>query len=534
MGGPAGQDQEGGRPYLSTAKAHVIGSRGSRGPAPDGGLRARTAMASGNLVRPIGTTALQGADAFVGQMIKNINAEAAFEAERGGQNCNMALMSHSKKDMMWLSKGECAGQTRKDYTINMLQKNLSNLGFNETQVSEHVTRTPRGMNHVCHYTAHVGWGPEADAQTPQRAASPTLAAGMRQRPSSAPVGGRRSAEQSQPVQWGMPTVPTDLAQLSQQLSEAERALCQVRAGLSNQMGTTAGAQGSSARRPASPAWAHREQGATQGARPSSAPGSARVKPDGSVQPRPPSPAGFLDARVVTPGRIRPSPSTGKYETDHQREISKALNVASHIPLACPNKKVRLPHGQGSKKDPRKPQRSASCPGHSAARAAARRVTDRRRSKQPSVAARLDQNPADNIAEAINSLRQDVAIPREHSVNTFTRILGVPKTKETVVQGGPVQMARMRRSQSQAASRTQGMPPRGTEKALATKSMPSGLLTGQDCWSQSGRKARKQSKGRGSSRSSSKGQTENLHASTATAAGLWPQPSGHVKMEQGLR
>jgi len=509
MGAP-GQDQEGGRPYLSTAKVHVIGSRGSRGPAPDGGLRARTAMASGNLVRPIGTTALQGADAFVGQMIKNINAEAAFEAERGGQNCKMALMSHSKLDKMWLAKGECAGQTRKDYTIKMLQKNLSNLGFNETQVHEHVTRTPRGMNHVCHYTAHVGWGPEADAQTTQRAASPTLAAGMRQRPSSAPVGGRRSAEQSQPVQWGMPTVPPDLAQLSQQLSEAERALCQVRAGLSNQMGTSAGAQGSSARRPASPAWAHREQN-----RPSSAPGSARVKPDGSVQPRPPmDSSGFLDARVVTPGRIRPSPATGKSETDHQREISKAINHASHIPLACPSKKVRLPGGgQGSKKDVRKPQRSASCPGHSAARAAARRVTERRRSKPPSVAARLVQNPADNLYEAINSLRQE---------------------NGGYAQGGPVQMARMRRSQSQAASRTQGMPPRGTEKALATKSMPSGLLAGQDCWSQSGRKARKQSKGRGSSRSSSKGQTENLHASTATVTGLWPQPPGHIKMEQGLR
>lgn len=371
------------------------------------------------------------------------------------------------------------------------------------------------MNHVCHYTAHVGWGPDADAQTPHRAASPTPAAGIRQRPSSAPVGGRRTVEQSQPVQWGMPTVPQDLAQLSQQLSEAERALCQVRAGLSNQMATSAGAQGSSAaRRPASPAWAHREAN-----RPSSAPGSARVKPDGSVQPRPPSPTGFLDARVVTPGRIRPPPGTGKFEVDHQREISKALNHASHIPLACPNKKVRLPGGQASKKDARKPQRSTSCPGHSAARAAARRVTERRRSKPPSVAARLVQNPADNLAEAINSLRHE---------NGGEWVSGLP------AQGGPMQMARMRRSQSQAAQRTQGMPPRGTEKALATKSMPSGLLTGQDCWSQSGRKARRQSKGKGSSRSSGKGQTENLHASTATAAGLWPQVPGHIKMEQGLR
>jgi hypothetical protein len=312
---------------VDAKKEAVVLSRAKtlRAPAPDDGWRVRSACAGGDLSQPGGLadTALNGADAFVAKMLKSISDESQNQAERGSSKCNMAIMSSHSLDPHWTSMAS-SGLSRKDHTIKELQRGLSQLGFADAQVNEIVQKTPRGANRMSHYTVSVGGG------TPQRPAS-APAAGLRKRPSSAPPGGRPSVESA---------MPKDLLQMSQKLSDAERALSEVRAGIANHMATSGGAQ-PSAPRPEEP-------GVPQ-ARPSSAPGSQQ--------------------RTVAPGRIRPSSAPGVRTKDaaYERIVNRALNDATRVPLHCPRNHPKLPQPPNIPK----PKRSSSCPGHSAARAAAR-------------------------------------------------------------------------------------------------------------------------------------------------------------------
>lgn len=265
--------------------------------------------------------------------------------------------------------------SRKDYTVQELQKGLANLGFPDAQVNELVVRSPRGMGWRHHYTADVGWGamanPPSSAGPPKPQPQLLSTAGRQQRPSSAPAGGR-GTEQS--------VVPNDLHQMGLKLSEAERALSEVRAGLAGHMAASSGgrAQPSSLRTPEQQPGQNRPASANMVApgriRPSSAPGSRNARPhparpqeQGAPQSCSSSGAG-TQLRTVAPGRMRPSSAPGSQYGGAQEEAraNHAFNNSSRVFMG--------PAPQRSK-----PKRPTSAPGHSAARAQAR-GQGRRRSR----------------------------------------------------------------------------------------------------------------------------------------------------------
>lgn len=311
-------------------------------PGPDSGARPRTPLAYGDHAIPnIATaTAPLGPDAFVAKMLQSINEESRNEAERGGQKCKMALMSHHSLDKLWTQK-HASGMNRKDYTMQALERGLANF-YPAAQVSELIKRTPRGMGTTHHYTASVGWGPVAEATTANmlsRSATTPQAASQRRRPSSAPPGGRPPLERS-----GM---PSDLLSMGFKLSEAERALSEVRAGLTSHMAAASGgAQPSSTR--------HREAEVVF-RRPVCATAPGRTSASDLCQ-------------TATPGRIRPSSAPGSRYKDVQREaaVNAKINgsAESHVPLNDPRKNVRSRQRSRQK-------RPTSAPAHSAARANAR-------------------------------------------------------------------------------------------------------------------------------------------------------------------
>lgn len=73
----------------------------------------------------------------------------------------MGLMSHHSLDKLWTCKGE-SGQSRQEYTIREVERNLAQRGFPDVKVDECITQTPRGLGEVHHFTASVALGAQAD------------------------------------------------------------------------------------------------------------------------------------------------------------------------------------------------------------------------------------------------------------------------------------------------------------------------------------------------------------------------------------
>lgn len=349
-------------------------------PAPDGGLRQRAAQAQiqNSLMNGSGE-ALHGAESFVAQMVQDIHEESKNQANRGGQKCKMAVMTHHSRDKLWTEKAS-SGLSRKDYTVQELKRGLSQLGFGDAQVNECVQRAPDGLGTVHHYTASLDWGPLAAATATEEAAtaasfsqlwaaaSPSGSTGPQRRPSSAPAARPSAVRPSSAPTAGRgsverPAMPHDLLLMGRKLSDAEQALSEVRAGLSSQMAVGAG-----------------------GAQPSA------PKPQVPKQARPASASGSQQAHVVAPGRIRPSSAPGSRYNDvkYEAAVNHCFSQSSHVPI--PKKNPKLPQRSKSK-------RPSSAPAaHSAARARARARTK----EHPDIGVPIAQTQAANPASMVRS------------------------------------------------------------------------------------------------------------------------------------
>mmetsp|Transcript_96266 Transcript_96266/g.167181 ORF Transcript_96266/g.167181 Transcript_96266/m.167181 type:complete len:430 (-) Transcript_96266:132-1421(-) len=152
-------------------------------------------------------------DVFVKDMVKAVRHEVKREARRGGQRTCMGLMDLHSKDKKWLESPSRGGISRKDYTVNEVEKGLAEMGCPHHQVNELNIATPRGLGEFKHYTAVVAWGPignstppgngqaqrDGTARNTYESINSTLRGRGkigRRRPSSAPAHGRRNEASS--------------------------------------------------------------------------------------------------------------------------------------------------------------------------------------------------------------------------------------------------------------------------------------------------------------------------------------------------